>query len=66
MRALGRRVVSRSGPGTIAAADRTSDYGVGSNKAPLTAYPARVGDWKAIGDLKFIEENALDVKNLDV
>jgi lysophospholipase L1-like esterase len=38
--------------------DRTTDYGVGSNKAPLTGYPARVGDWKEIGDLKFIEENA--------
>ena len=38
--------------------DRTTDYGVGSNNAPLTGYPARVGDWKTIGDLKFIEENA--------
>ena len=38
--------------------DRTTDYGIGSNKAPLTGYPARIGDWKTIGDMKFIEENA--------
>ncbi|TMJ64081.1 MAG: hypothetical protein E6G91_22535, partial [Alphaproteobacteria bacterium] len=38
--------------------DRTADYGVGSNKSPLSGYPARVGDWKEIGDLNFIEENA--------
>ena len=38
--------------------DRTTDYGVGSNNAPLTGYPARIGDWKEIGDQKFIEENA--------
>jgi hypothetical protein len=38
--------------------DRTTDYGVGSNKAPLTGYPARLGDWRDIGDKKFIEENA--------
>ena len=25
--------------------DRTTDYGVGSNSAPLAGYPARIGDW---------------------
>jgi hypothetical protein len=38
--------------------DRTTDYGIGSNNAPLSGYPARVGDWREIGDQKFIEENA--------
>jgi lysophospholipase L1-like esterase len=38
--------------------DRTADYGVGSNSSPLTNYPARIGDWREIGDKKFIEENA--------
>jgi hypothetical protein len=38
--------------------ERTTDYGFGGNKTPLTGYPARIGDWKAIGDKKFIEENA--------
>ncbi|HJU30994.1 MAG TPA: hypothetical protein VJ740_06060, partial [Hyphomicrobiaceae bacterium] len=38
--------------------ERTTDYGLGSNNTPLTGYPARVGDWKEIGDRKFIEENA--------
>src|SRR5262249_57247065 len=38
--------------------ERTTDYGFGSNKTPLTGYPARIGDWKEIGDRKFIEENA--------
>jgi hypothetical protein len=38
--------------------DRTTDYGVAPNDAPLTGYPARIGDWKEIGDRKFIEENA--------
>ncbi len=40
--------------------ERTTDYGFGSgsNEAPLTGYPARIGDWKEIGDRKFIEENA--------
>ena len=46
--------------------DRTTDYGVGSDKASLSGYPSRVGDWKEIGDLKFIEENALEVVNLDI
>ena len=38
--------------------DRTADYGAGANKARLHGYPARVGDWKAIGERAFIEENA--------
>jgi hypothetical protein len=38
--------------------DRTAEYGVDSNKAPLRGYPARVGDWKTIGERSFIEENA--------
>jgi hypothetical protein len=33
--------------------DRTADY-----DSSLVGYPARIGNWKAIGDLKFIEENA--------
>src|SRR5262245_64221623 len=38
--------------------ERTTDYGFGSHSTPLTGYPARIGDWKEIGDRKFIEENA--------
>ena len=38
--------------------DRTAEYGIGGNKVPLNGYPARFGDWKAIGDKAFIEENA--------
>src|SRR5580765_1095416 len=40
--------------------ERTTDYGSGSGskEAALTGYPARIGDWKEIGDRKFIEENA--------
>jgi len=38
--------------------DRTTDYGIGPNDLPLAGYPARLGDWKEIGDRKFIEENA--------
>jgi hypothetical protein len=37
--------------------ERASDYG-GGEKAMMVGYPARVGDWKQIGDTKFIEENA--------
>src|SRR5262245_35589717 len=33
--------------------DRAADY-----DATLTGYPARIGDWRAIGDKQFIEENA--------
>ena len=38
--------------------DRTADYGISANNTPLNGYPARIGDWKAIGDKAFIEENA--------
>jgi hypothetical protein len=38
--------------------ERTTDYGIGAKSTPLTGYPARIGDWKAIGDRRFIEENA--------
>jgi hypothetical protein len=38
--------------------ERTTDYGIGEKNEPLTGYPARIGDWKAIGDRKFIDENA--------
>ena len=38
--------------------ERTTDYGIAPNDAPLTGYPARIGDWQDIGDKKFIEENA--------
>ncbi len=38
--------------------DRSADYGAGSIKTALTGYPARVGDWKVIGEKTFIEENA--------
>jgi lysophospholipase L1-like esterase len=37
---------------------RTVDYDAGNKKSKLQGYPARIGDWKAIGDLAFIEENA--------
>jgi len=33
--------------------DRSADY-----DASLVGYPARIGDWRTIGDQKFIEENA--------
>jgi lysophospholipase L1-like esterase len=38
--------------------NRTAEYGIGANNAQLNGYPARFGDWKAIGDKAFIEENA--------
>jgi hypothetical protein len=38
--------------------ERTADYGAGANNAHLSGYPARVGDWKAIGERAFIDENA--------
>ena len=38
--------------------ERTAEYGVDANNVPLDGYPARVGDWKTIGEKKFIEENA--------
>ena len=33
--------------------ERTADY-----DAKLVGYPARIGDWRQVGDKKFIEENA--------
>jgi hypothetical protein len=33
--------------------DRAADY-----DSTLSGYPARIGDWRAIGDKRFIEENA--------
>ncbi len=38
--------------------DRTAEYGIGANNTQLDGYPARFGDWKAIGDKAFIGENA--------
>jgi len=39
-------------------AERSADYGIRSkDQEPLSGYPARAGDWKAIGDRAFIEEN---------
>ena len=38
--------------------DRTSDYGKSLLSSDLAGFPARVGDWKSIGDKKFISENA--------
>ncbi len=38
--------------------DRTADYGKVGGKDDLTGYPARVGDWRQIGDPVFIKENA--------
>lgn len=38
--------------------ERTADYGSGSAEGAYAGYPARVGDWKRIGDKPFIAENA--------
>jgi hypothetical protein len=38
--------------------ERTADYGAGANNAQFSGYPARVGDWKTIGEQAFIDENA--------
>jgi hypothetical protein len=38
--------------------DRSADYGISYAGTPLQGYPARIGDWTAIGDKTFIEENA--------
>jgi hypothetical protein len=38
--------------------DRTAEYGIGADNASLSGYPARIGDWKVIGERAFIEENA--------
>lgn len=38
--------------------DRTAEYGVSANSVALNGYPARVGNWSAIGEKAFIDENA--------
>ena len=38
--------------------DRTTDYETAPTKRRSRGYPARIGDWQAIGDREFIEENA--------
>ena len=38
--------------------ERAADYGDATKDASLAGYPARVGAWTQIGDVKFIEENA--------
>ena len=38
--------------------DRTASYGEGSDGSTLDGFPARIGDWKVIGERAFIEENA--------
>lgn len=38
--------------------DRTADYAGGKAVGDLSGYPARIGDWKTIGDKAFIGENA--------
>jgi hypothetical protein len=38
--------------------ERTADYGAGARNTQLNGYPARVGNWKVIGEKAFIEENA--------
>lgn len=36
---------------------RTVDYGRGEKGVELTGYPARIGDWKEIGDKAFVDAN---------
>jgi len=38
--------------------ERSADYGASGKDGGLAGYPARVGDWRSIGDKKFIAENA--------
>ncbi|MEQ1714953.1 MAG: hypothetical protein ABL907_03030 [Hyphomicrobium sp.] len=38
--------------------ERTADYGKSDDNEDLTGYPARVGDWRQIGDKAFIDQNA--------
>lgn len=38
--------------------DRTADYASPGSSANLAGYPARIGDWRQIGDKTFIGENA--------
>ncbi len=38
--------------------DRTADYGKSDTSSDLSGYPARIGNWRQIGDRAFIEQNA--------
>ena len=38
--------------------DRSADYASPGEEGTLSGYPARIGDWKQIGDKAFIGENA--------
>jgi hypothetical protein len=38
--------------------ERTIAYGGSGNSGSMGGYPARVGDWKQVGDAKFIDGNA--------
>ena len=38
--------------------ERAADYGKSGKNADLAGYPARIGDWRLIGDKTFISENA--------
>jgi lysophospholipase L1-like esterase len=38
--------------------ERTAEYGKTGKGVELAGYPARIGDWRKVGDNKFIEENA--------
>jgi hypothetical protein len=38
--------------------ERMIAYGKGGNTGQLSGYPARVGDWKQVGDDAFVKENA--------
>jgi hypothetical protein len=38
--------------------ERAADYGLRRKDQALIGYPARVGEWQAVGDKKFVEENA--------
>lgn len=38
--------------------ERSADYGKSDGNVDLTGYPARVGNWRQIGDKAFIAENA--------
>lgn len=39
--------------------ERAADYGKSGGNIDLTGYPARIGDWRQIGDKAFIAQNAL-------
>ena len=38
--------------------ERSADYGKSDDNQDLTGYPARIGDWRQIGDKAFISQNA--------